>query len=299
MAAFMKLGDVKGEFQADELTGTSDSFFGDEIHLQVDGLNETTNFRPTKRASAGIVHPDFKTGYDTDPVDSLSETFGDGDPRILGPISGEGVFKPQDIDTRGSVIVGDNHFKPGRGGDSLTGEGRPTKIWTTGGTSEDKLDVGPVNKTADTGWGAVDWRDLDVVIGNGVVLDTEAPSMSMHQGAMNSVWAPEAAGNFRDAAGNMTDTSDSFVSTGQPVEAPLMHQDTLTGDGRPTNSWRNADPSPFEDRHAGDYDANDAVFGMRQNISGNAGPGGSTFMTGIQNFDVVAHGVMPDISTSM
>ena len=62
------------------------------------------------------------------------------------------------------MIVGDNHFKPGRGGDSLTGEGRPTKIWTTGGTSEDKLDVGPVNKTADTDWGAVDWNDLDVVI---------------------------------------------------------------------------------------------------------------------------------------
>ena len=40
-----------------------------------------------------------------------------------------------------------------------------SKIWTTGGTSEDKLDVGPVNKTADTDWGAVDWKDLDVVIG--------------------------------------------------------------------------------------------------------------------------------------
>ena len=132
MAAFMKLGDVKGEFQADELTGTSDSFFGDEIHLQVDGLNETTNFRPTKRASAGIVHPDFKTGYDTDPVDSLSETFGDGDPRILGPISGEGVFKPQDINTRGSVIVGDNHFTTAGGGDSITGKGRPMNVWTNG-----------------------------------------------------------------------------------------------------------------------------------------------------------------------
>ena len=63
------------------------------------------------------------------------------DDRGYSPISGEGVFKPQDIDTRGSVIVGDNHFKPGRGGDSLTGESRPTKIWTNGGAStfEDRV----------------------------------------------------------------------------------------------------------------------------------------------------------------
>ncbi len=159
MAAFMKLGDIKGEFQADELTGTFNA------------LNETTNVRPSKGESISIVHPAFKTGYDTDSIDSLSETFGDGDPRILGPISGEGVFKPQDIDTKGSVIVGDNHFTPDRGGDSVTGEGRPTKIWTNGGAST------------------------------------------------------------------------------------------------------------FEDRHVGDYDANDAVFSMRENISSTAGPGGSTFMT--------------------
>ena len=123
MAAFMKLGDIKGEFQADELTGTFNA------------LNETTNVRPSKGESISIVHPAFKTGYDPGPVGSLSETFGDGDPRILGPISGEGVFKPQSIDAKGSVIVGDNHFKPGRGGDSLTGEGRPMKIWTTDGPS--------------------------------------------------------------------------------------------------------------------------------------------------------------------
>ncbi|WP_413324752.1 hypothetical protein [Synechococcus sp. MIT S9503] len=178
---------------ADELTGTFNA------------LNETTNFRPTKGESVSIVHPTFKTGYDPGPVGSpvelksldvgpVNKTADKGwwtvdgadfrdseldalnkttkfDDRGYSPISGEGVFKPQDIDTRGTVIVGDNHFKPGRGGDSLTGEGRPT------------------------------------------------------------------------------------------------------------NSWRNADPSPFEDRHVGDYDANDAVFGMRENIGGQAGPGGTTFMT--------------------
>ena len=120
MAAFMKLGDIKGEFQADELTGTFNA------------LNETTNVRPSKGESISIVHPAFKTGYKTDSIDTLSETFGDGDPRILGPISGEGVFKPQDIDARGSVIVGDNHFTPDRGGDSLTGDGRPMNVWTNG-----------------------------------------------------------------------------------------------------------------------------------------------------------------------
>ena len=132
---------------ADELTGTFNA------------LNETTNFKPTQREEIGIIHPSYMPtqgdeigvihpsykpdprGYDPGPVGSLSETFGDGDPRILGPISGEGVFKPQDIDTRGSVIVGDNHFKPGRGGDSLTGEGRPTNSWRNADPSpfEDRM----------------------------------------------------------------------------------------------------------------------------------------------------------------
>ena len=137
---FIKLGDIKGEFQADELTGGFDA------------LNETTNVRPTKGESISIDHPTFKTGYNNG-------------------TSQEGLFKPQDIDTKGSVIFGGNNFTPDRGGDSLTGEGRPTKIWTNGGAST------------------------------------------------------------------------------------------------------------FEDRLALDFDANDAVLQMRQNIGGTAGPGGSTFMT--------------------
>ena len=31
---------------------------------------------------------------------------------LLGPISGEGVFKPQGIDHQGGLIVDDNHFMP-------------------------------------------------------------------------------------------------------------------------------------------------------------------------------------------
>ncbi|WP_413325940.1 hypothetical protein [Synechococcus sp. MIT S9503] len=112
---------------ADELTGTFNA------------LNETTNFKPTQREEIGVIHPSYMPtqgdeigvihpsykpdprGYDTGPIGSLSETFGEGDPKMLGPISGEGPFKPQGIDAKGSVIVGDNHFKPGRSGDSLMG----------------------------------------------------------------------------------------------------------------------------------------------------------------------------------
>ena len=103
-------------------------------------------------------------------LDALNKTT-NFDDRGYSPISGEGVFKPQDIDTRGSVIVGDNHFKPGRGGDSLTGQGRPMNVWTNGSATS------------------------------------------------------------------------------------------------------------FEDRHVGDYDANDAVFVMRQNLGTNSAPDGLTYIT--------------------
>ena len=91
-------------------------------------------------------------------------------------------------------IKGDRLFTTGGGGDSITGEGRSTKIWTNGGAStfEDRMPL--------------DFDLNDVVTCNGITLDTQAPSMSMHQGAMNSVWGNDAAGNFRDAAGNIIET---------------------------------------------------------------------------------------------
>ena len=85
---FIKLGDIKGEFQVTEFSG------------------------------------DVVTGQ-ANSDDSLA---------YAGSLFGEGVFKPQSIEDKGSVIFGDNHFRTG-GGDSLTGEGRSTKIWTTGGPS--------------------------------------------------------------------------------------------------------------------------------------------------------------------
>ena len=54
--------------------------------------------------------------------------------QLLGPLGGEGVFTAQNIDEKGSVIVGDNHFFTGAGGDSLTGNeiSQPTDQPTDG-----------------------------------------------------------------------------------------------------------------------------------------------------------------------
>jgi hypothetical protein len=67
-------------------------------------------------------------------VQNDGQTFykGPGD-QLLGPLGGEGVFSAQNIDEKGSVIVGDNHFT-GAGGDSLTGNetSQPTDQPTDG-----------------------------------------------------------------------------------------------------------------------------------------------------------------------
>ena len=127
------------------------------------------------------------------------------------------------------MIFDDNHFKPSRGGDSLTGEGgpnniwanRPNNVWTNGSaTSIEDRHIG-------------DYDANDAVLGMreniGITSDSfgcgennpistgqpvEAPLM--HQGAMNSVWLP-------DLAGNMTETfeplpgMDSFGRSLNPV----------------------------------------------------------------------------------
>ena len=47
--------------------------------------------------------------------------------------------------------------------------------------------------------------------------------------------------------------------------------------------WTNGSATSFEDRVVIDFDANDAQFGMRENLGSTAGPGGSTFRTGYTN----------------
>ena len=124
---------------------------GNSLTGSFDGLNETIDVRPTKGESISIVHPQFQEPNG----DELNTGF---DERGISPISGNGVFKPQDTDTKGSVIWGDNHFKTDRVGDSITGEVNELKgartlswrdirdhnhsklavepdIWTTGGAS--------------------------------------------------------------------------------------------------------------------------------------------------------------------
>ena len=183
----------------------------DELTGAFSALSETTNFRTNQGEEIGVIHPSYKPdprGYEPGPVGSLSETFGDGDPKILGPISGEGVFKPQDIDTKGSVIVGDNHFTTGGGGDSITGVGRATNVWTNGSATslEDRLDIGPVNKTADKGWWTVDGADFRDV---GRAQFNEFPTFDLELNNRENSFVIEG---FEPAAG-----MDSFGESWNPV----------------------------------------------------------------------------------
>ena len=62
--------------------------------------------------------------------------------------------------------------------------------------------------------GSVDWRDLEVVTGNGIALHTAPPTrMSMHQGAMNGAYdSQDLSENLRDAAGNTSNITCSAQS---------------------------------------------------------------------------------------
>ncbi|QNJ22166.1 hypothetical protein SynMITS9220_00862 [Synechococcus sp. MIT S9220] len=244
----------------DDLTGTFNA------------LNETTNFRPQKDESTSIIHPQFQEAskvvihpqFRTDlinpdsmrPVDSLSETFGDGDPQILGPLSGNGVFKPQDIDTKGSVIIGDDHFMPDRGGDSLTGEGRPKNVWTNGSaTSFEDRSVG-------------DYDTNDAVFDMRENIDWTAAD-----GGNGSSWLTAKIASKANAY--VDEDVDGFMKLGD-----IKGGDAITGEGRPTKIWTSGSGTSFEDRLALEFDPNDAQLGMRENFSGTADPGGTSFMTG-------------------
>ncbi|KZR87332.1 hypothetical protein MITS9509_01182 [Synechococcus sp. MIT S9509] len=105
-------------------------------------------------------------------------------------------------------------------------------------------DVGASLKQADELTGSFDPREVKPVEigqrpdpeiggleapGGGIVLDTTPPQMPMHQGAMNSIWGKDEAGNFRDAAGNTSEryrlgpgaTFEDMSETFEPV--PGMH----------------------------------------------------------------------------
>ena len=216
MAAFMKLGDIKGEFQADELTGTFNA------------LNETTNFKPTQREEIGIIHPSYMPsqgdeigiihpsykpdprGYDPGPVGSA-----DGIGHSVGLVYWEqyaGTFDP------GITTV--------RSGDAITGEGRPTNSWRNADPSpfEDRMP------------GDFDANDFHA--------------------CPNKV--KDLAGNFGDAAGNMTET---FAGSFDLQQGHLPHE------------WE-----PFQPA-AGMNSFGESLNPVAE-IGGTAGPGGSSYMTG-------------------
>ena len=112
---FIKLGDIKGEFQADELTGNFNA------------LNEATNVRPAKGESISIIHPQFR------------EANGLGD-----SITGENNKLKRERSLSWHDVRDYNYGKFAVDADIWTNGGASTfkdrPIWTTGGTAsmEDK-----------------------------------------------------------------------------------------------------------------------------------------------------------------
>ena len=141
---FMKLGDIKGEFaSAPEAIGADAlglAVRGPLSRIQRDGqtfiegpdgqllgpISGEGVFKPQAIDNqAGDIAGDNRFSNGIDPVGLAvrgplsrvqrdGQTFIEGpDGQLLGPISGEGVFKPQAIDDQVGVIVEDNHFSNG------------------------------------------------------------------------------------------------------------------------------------------------------------------------------------------
>ena len=187
---FIKLGNIKGEFQADELTGNFNA------------LNETTNVRPNKGESISIIHPQF------------SEADGSGD--------------------------------------SLTGKGSPVNSWRNADPSpfEDRM--------------ALDFDSNDFHVCPNIHLSTEAPSMSMHQGAMNSVLAKDLAGNFLDEAGNISETFEpmeartSFARSFNVLKSDLPFEGVHYQPAPGMNSFGESRNPVFEAGACNGYDCTNA-----------------------------------------
>ena len=77
-----------------------------------EGHNPPPPFRPM---------PHYRDWFSFQPQEEAFGRFTAGKEKGRGatPISGEGVFKPQGVYDKGSIIVGDNHFKTGAGADPI------------------------------------------------------------------------------------------------------------------------------------------------------------------------------------
>ena len=172
--------------------------------------------------------------------------------QLLGPISGEGVFKPQGIDEQGSVIVGDNRFSQGVDAFELLvcgplSEVQPEAskeaqtIWTTGGAStiEDKVDsdldandavlamvqsdgfmkLGDIKgefqaSTREMGWWTVDGADFRENESTANVTESFAPLEAMSSVGAFMGATPEAE--------SFEQREIAAVELGQPMEPKLM-----------------------------------------------------------------------------
>ena len=145
--------------------------------------------------------------------------------QLLGPISGEGVFKPQGVDEQGSVIVGDNHFSQGADAFALLVRGplsdvqpeastQAQTIWTNGGAStfEDRVDS---DLDANDAVLAMVQRDGFMKLGD---IKGEFQALAPLE-AMRSVGAFMGAG---PEAESLEQRDIAAVELGQPMEPQLM-----------------------------------------------------------------------------
>ena len=208
------------------------------------------------------------TRFSAQPADELTGTFNalnettnfDDRGGVTGgfsPISGNGVFRPQFIEP--------NHFTPDRGGDSLTGDGRPMNIWGNGGAStfEDRVFGGfdandfhaCPNKKSD--------QDLnDVVIGVEENIDWTAAN-----GGPGSSYLAAKTASKVDAY--VDADVDGFMKLGD-IKGELQ-----TTDLRSDNRFVIERFEPLAEMNSFGESLNPVL-----ELGDQVGPGGTTFMTG-------------------
>jgi hypothetical protein len=202
------------------------------------------------------------------------------DDRGYSPISGEGVFKPQDIDTKGSVIFGNNHFTTGGGGDSITGDGHPMNVWTNGSATsfEDRM--------------TKDFDSNDVVFGKTINADIQHPTHpndsiggNAGPGGLTYMTATTASKTNAD----VDEDVDGFMKLGD-IKGELQATD-LRSDNRfvierfeplaEMSSFGESLNPAFEIGGKSGPSGTSLMTGHFEmptdNVGGNSGPGGTTF----------------------
>ena len=135
-----------------------------------------------------------------------------------------------------------------RGGDSLTGEGRPTKIWTNGGAStfEDRL--------------TLDFDSNDVVTCNGIDADIQRPT---HPNDLSGTSGPGGStytnGTSKEGSYFMTETFEPAAGMDFAGSLnPVLEVGTTSGPGGTTFM-------------TGQFDM------PTDNVGGTSGPGGTSY----------------------